>query len=327
VASVPAGSANYIQNTSNPQSNANFNISGNGFIGGNVGIGTNSPVTKLEVVHPVTQIRFGPSTADNGGYLISTHGSQAIIAGGARWNSGQWIARAGSASLIALGSGVIQFTTNGGLTEDTAFTPTERMRVDVSGFVGIGTDQPTARLHVRQLVFDTALRIETGGTNDFISGVVGDSQKFHIDKNGAYVTGSDFAEALPYTGNKADYEPGDVLVLSAASAGAIEKSDRAYDVHVTGIYSTRPGVLGAEKGGNSRVDPNDLPVAILGIVPAKVSAENGPIRIGDLLTTSTTPGHAMRCDEPLKCIGAIVGKALEPMEKGKGIIKVLVMLR
>jgi hypothetical protein len=49
VASVPSGSANYIQNTTSQQATSNFNISGNGIISGNVGIGTTTPFAKLEV--------------------------------------------------------------------------------------------------------------------------------------------------------------------------------------------------------------------------------------------------------------------------------------
>lgn len=93
------------------------------------------------------------------------------------------------------------------------------------------------------------------------------------------------------------------------------------------IYSTRPGMLGADKNGTSRVDPDEVPVAIVGIVPTKVSAMNGRIRVGDLLTTSSTPGYAMRCANRVKCVGAIVGKALEPLAGGRGVIKMLVMLR
>ena len=150
---------------------------------------------------------------------------------------------------------------------------------------------------------------------------------FHINLNGTYVAGSDFAESLPVRGDKSSYEPGDVLVVTARAAGAVEKSREPYDVRVVGVYSTRPGVLGAEKNGATRIDPGEVPVAIVGIVPTKVSAMNGPIRVGDLLTTSSTPGHAMRCANRAKCVGAIVGKALEPLAGGKGIIKVLVMLR
>jgi hypothetical protein len=70
---------------------------------------------------------------------------------------------------------------------------------------------------------------------------------------------------------------------------------------------------------------NELPVAITGIVPCKVSAENGPIHRGDLLTTSATPGHAMKATE-LK-LGTILGKALSELDSGTGVIDILVVLQ
>jgi len=66
-------------------------------------------------------------------------------------------------------------------------------------------------------------------------------------------------------------------------------------------------------------------LAVLGVVPVKASAENGPIEPGDLLTTSSTPGHAMRADHFVG--GAIIGKALEGLSEGTGVIKMLVMLQ
>ncbi len=68
----------------------------------------------------------------------------------------------------------------------------------------------------------------------------------------------------------------------------------------------------------------EVPVAIMGIVPCKVSAENGPIRPGDLLVTSSTAGHAMRDGNPKT--GTVVGKALDTLEGGVGVIPVLVAL-
>jgi hypothetical protein len=80
------------------------------------------------------------------------------------------------------------------------------------------------------------------------------------------------------------------------------------------------------------VDLEDVPVAVVGIVPTKVTAENGAIRAGDLLTTAGTPGHAMRASAvtvhgiALYPTGAILGKALEGLEAGAGVIRVLVTL-
>ena len=68
-----------------------------------------------------------------------------------------------------------------------------------------------------------------------------------------------------------------------------------------------------------------VPVSLAGRIPVKVDASYGSIAIGDLLTTSATPGHAMRADTPVP--GTVIGKALEPLDRGTGVIKVLVMLR
>src|SRR2546422_387097 len=77
-------------------------------------------------------------------------------------------------------------------------------------------------------------------------------------------------------------------------------------------------------------DPNlakEVPLAIVGIVPCKVSAENGPIEVGDLLVASSTPGHAMKGTDRSRMLGAVVGKALERLCEDKGVIQVLVTLQ
>ena len=68
-----------------------------------------------------------------------------------------------------------------------------------------------------------------------------------------------------------------------------------------------------------------VPLAVVGIVPCKVSAENGPIAVGDLLVTAATPGHAMRDDAP--AVGTVLGQALEPLPSGRGVIEIMVTLQ
>ncbi len=104
--------------------------------------------SRLEAVYPYTQMRFGNSYADNGGYLISVVPHQAIISGGGSWNGTNWIAKDRISSLTAHQLGTIQFYTNGNLTPGAPFGPAERMRVDVNGNVGIGTQNPIVKLHV-----------------------------------------------------------------------------------------------------------------------------------------------------------------------------------
>jgi hypothetical protein len=159
------------------------------------------------------------------------------------------------------------------------------------------------------------------------------ARKCHIDANGTFVAGSDFAEALPVAGDHAGYEAGDVLILSDERPGGVEKAAQPYDTRVAGVYSTRPGVLGADKDGNTWIAADEIPVGIVGIVPTKVTAENGPIAVGDLLTTSSTAGHAMKAEalviqgHTIYPPGTILGKAMEPLASGTGVIRVLVTLQ
>jgi hypothetical protein len=172
------------------------------------------------------------------------------------------------------------------------------------------------------------------GTNNFLNCEnFGVATKCHITSAGTFVAGSDFAEALSARGGKKGYEPGDVLVASREQPGAIEKSAVRYDSRVVGVYSTRPGVLGADKDGDTRVDADEVPVAITGIVPTKVTAENGPIEPGDLLTTSSTSGYAMKAVPVLVGgveiypAGTVLGKALGTLRAERGVVKMLVLPR
>jgi hypothetical protein len=79
---------------------------------------------------------------------------------------------------------------------------------------------------------------------------------------------------------------------------------------VAGVYSTRPGFVGGQPVGGAQ--EGDIPLAVVGVVPVKASAEGGAIRPGDLLTTAATPGHAMKAG-PNPAVGTVIGKALEPL--------------
>jgi hypothetical protein len=70
-----------------------------------------------------------------------------------------------------------------------------------------------------------------------------------------------------------------------------------------------------------------VPIALIGKVYCKVDAQYVAIEVGDLLTTSPTPGHAMKAADPLKAFGTVIGKALRPLEGGQGLIPILVALQ
>jgi hypothetical protein len=120
-------------------------------------------------------------------------------------------------------------------------------------------------------------------------------------------------------------EPGTVMVLG--NEGALFESQQAYDKRVAGVISGagdyKPGIVLDKRQSQG----NRQPVALLGKVFCKVDAQFGTIEVGDLLTTSSTPGHAMRADDPMKAFGAVIGKALRPLKEGQGLIPILIGLQ
>ena len=137
--------------------------------------------------------------------------------------------------------------------------------------------------------------------------------------------GGDYAEAMNTASEKETYEPGDLLVLAADGNGAVSKSQEAYSTLVAGVYATKPGVIG--RRASLLKDAGEVPMAMVGVVPAKVTAENGPIKLGDLLVTSTIPGYAMKGTDRSRMLGAVVGKAMSSLDSGTGVIEVLVTLQ
>jgi hypothetical protein len=170
----------------------------------------------------------------------------------------------------------------------------DRMSILYNGNVGINTTAPTSALHV-----------------------IGDA---NISRNllyGGNLTGygADIAEYV----NGINVEAGDVVIISPNADKTVEKARVAYDTRAAGIISTAPSHKIAAGEGNAML-------ALAGRVPVKVTNENGSIKRGDLLTTSGTPGHAMRCTLREKCAGAIIGKAMENFSGSRGVIVALVYL-
>ncbi len=120
-------------------------------------------------------------------------------------------------------------------------------------------------------------------------------------------------------------EPGSVMVLG--DDGVLRPCDEPYDKRAVGVISGagqyKPGLILDKHPSNL----SRSPVALLGKVCCKVTAENGAIEIGDLLTTSSTPGHAMRAADSTRAFGAVIGKALRPWREGTGLISILVALQ
>lgn len=172
----------------------------------------------------------------------------------------------------------------------------------------------------------TILRGQVGSTSSPVDVFKIDGTGKGFFNGGTQTGGADFAESMAVAKEAARHEPGDLLAVDASGQRRLKLSAEPYSTLVAGIYSTKPGVLATPHQINE-LTSDEVPLAIVGIVPCKVSTENGPIQAGDLLVSSSTPGYAMRGTDRSRMLGAVVGKALERQREGKGVIQVLVTLQ
>jgi len=280
---------------------------GETYICSQLGVGTASPTNPISVQYTGDQegIRLlnsgifvlGPNLADSNVKMYSTFSDSAA------WD--YLIGLSGGSS----GHGQLRFVTG------PSGSPQPRMVVDKIGRVGIGTTTPNATLEVHGSATNLLALYDPVAPTD---------PKFRVEKTGtiradgayygaSFNTGSaDVAERI----NTSEWvEAGCVLEIDAEHPGFFRKS-------------SSPGVILGNSFDEATDDWEDnRPVlAIAGRVPLQVTTENGSIQIGDLLVSSSTPGVAMKGD-PAACVGAVIGKAMEPLEEETGTIVVQVMLR
>lgn len=133
------------------------------------------------------------------------------------------------------------------------------------------------------------------------------------------LSGADLAEQFTVVGSA---EPGDVMILSGADT--VRMSRDPYDTRVAGVISGAGDYRPALVLDHTGKDRSSL--AMTGKVWVRVTAELSEIRVGDLLTTSPDAGHAMRALDPARSHGAVLGKALDSLASGRGLIRALVSL-
>ena len=138
------------------------------------------------------------------------------------------------------------------------------------------------------------------------------------------LTGADCAEDFDIA-EPDGITPGTVMVIE--NEGVLRQSDQPYDKRVAGVISGAGGlrpaiIMDQQKSGKQR-----RPLALVGKVYCKVDARYGAIQVGDLLTTSATPGHAMKTVDSVKAFGAVIGKALSSWDLGRGLIPILIALQ
>lgn len=139
--------------------------------------------------------------------------------------------------------------------------------------------------------------------------------------------GADIAEPFDMT-DHAKIEPGMVVAIDPDHPGQLRLAKTAYDRTVAGVVSGAGGVdSGLIMQQEGSVADGEHPVALTGRVYAWVDATKTPVNPGDMLTTSNTPGHAMKVADYQQAQGAILGKAMSKLATGKGLVLVLVTLQ
>jgi hypothetical protein len=137
--------------------------------------------------------------------------------------------------------------------------------------------------------------------------------------------GCDLAE--PFQMSHTDIPSGAVVIIDEEHPGQLKMSEGAYDNRVAGIVSGANGVKAGITLHQEGLIEGGQNVALTGRVYAQADASNGAIKPGDLLTTSDTPGYAMKVTDHAKAQGAILGKAMTGLKEGKGMVLVLVTLQ
>ena len=248
---------------------------------------------------------------------------------------------------------------------DITSPPTNRLIIDKLGKVGIGTTEPGNFLEIQNngvttpgIIINNSngkyqLGVGINYANDGKFGIYdykGGSNRFVLDENGnvgigttnpsaklevngdikatgdVLLLGADCAEDFNVVGVE-EIEAGTVMVI--CQDGALRPSQESYDKRVAGVISGagdfRSGIVLDKQAHDIGIQRR--PLALVGKVFCKVDASYAPIEVGDLLTTSPTPGHGMKADDPAKAFGTVIGKALRGLECGQGLIPILVCLQ
>lgn len=276
-----------------------------------VGIGTTSPGSPLDVYG---QVRAGLASAPSN--------FDTITVGARPQDDGVASIRLAPFSSVARGWKLDAYDNNTTSDYFDIFDQTNgasRLLINNNGNVGIGTTTPGSKLEVNGNI---KLTSGSGASITFPDGTVQSTAWT------GSLCGGDYAESVNVSGERKQYEAGDVLVIDPSHPGNFLKSTKPYSRLVAGIYSTKPGLIGRRQ---TTTDPKlraeEVPMAMVGIVPTKVTAENGPIEVGDLMVTSSQPGYAMKGTDGLMKTGAVIGKALGSLSSGTGVIEVLVSLQ
>jgi len=256
---------------------------------------------------------------------------------------------------LSSGEGVASKRTSGGNQYGLDFytSSANRMSVANNGFVGINTTSPSERLEVNgnYVLIDGSNAADGNGPIDAYIGGNGSGSDVQIGSMNSLITtvgfwnnaagawmhiacssitingGSDLAEPFQFSSPAGDIPQGAVVVIDEANPGRLKLSEHAYDGRVAGVVSGANGINPGIQMSQQGILEGGKNVALTGRVYVQADASNGAIEPGDLLTTSSFPGHAMKVTDHARAQGAILGKAMTGLSEGKGMVLVLVTLQ
>ena len=139
--------------------------------------------------------------------------------------------------------------------------------------------------------------------------------------------GADLAEPFPISTAGLKVSEGAVMVIDEENPGHLKLADRPYDTRVAGVVSGANGVNPGIQMQQQGLVEGGRNVALTGRVYVQADTSGGPIKPGDLLTTSSTPGRAMKVSDHVRAQGAILGKAMTGLSAGEGMVLALVTLQ
>lgn len=141
------------------------------------------------------------------------------------------------------------------------------------------------------------------------------------------ITGADLAEKFPVSASATGVRPGTVMEIDPENPGMLRVARGAYNRRVAGVVSGAGDIPAGMILGNLPGSVDSPPIALSGRVWVRCDATGGSIAVGDLLTTSAAPGHAMKVSDHARAQGAVIGKAMTALDEGQGLVLVLVSLQ
>ncbi len=162
---------------------------------------------------------------------------------------------------------------------------------------------------------------DKGGPAGFFQGNVQINGTLSVSQD-VILTGADCAEDFDLS-HGVSGEPGSVMVIDGT--GSLAPCAQPYDRRVAGVVSGAGSFRPAFT--LDRREPSSIPRSAIALVGKVYCKAIGPITVGDLLTTSATPGHAMKVNDFPRAMGAVLGKAIGGLESGTGLVPMLVSLQ